>query len=166
MVSGLISVVNLTVSKEHKISELRQSWIEGLREDLSTLLSLHISVINAHTCEVLKGPVNYAKFYENHIGLMEKSTELYHRIKLRLNVKEHETLIALLDDLDVSIVDFRRLNDSEQMKYLIRQLNDLSQQLLKTEWERVKEGEPGFKKLKLFGFSLIFSSLIYALYRF
>ncbi|MBN8084573.1 hypothetical protein [Vibrio vulnificus] len=164
MVSGVISLVNLTVSKEHKISELRQLWIDGLRQDLSALLSLHISVVNSLTCELSKGPVHYAKFYENHITSLEKSTELYHRIKLRLNAKEHECLIALLDDFDISIVDFQRVQDSEQMRYLMRQLNDLSQQILKSEWERVKEGEPGFKRLKQLGFLLIAFSLIYTSY--
>ncbi|ASC58861.1 hypothetical protein FORC37_3167 [Vibrio vulnificus] len=46
----------------------------------------------------------------------------------------------------------------------MRQLNDLSQQILKSEWERVKEGEPGFKRLKQLGFLLIAFSLIYTSY--
>ena len=36
IVAGLFSFLNLVLSKEQKVSELRQAWIDGLREDLAS----------------------------------------------------------------------------------------------------------------------------------
>lgn len=39
LITGVIAIVNLTLSKEQKVSDFRQSWIDGLRDDLSKFLS-------------------------------------------------------------------------------------------------------------------------------
>jgi hypothetical protein len=43
LVAGLFSFFNLVLSKEQKLSELRQDWIDGLRNDLAE----HIAAIQA-----------------------------------------------------------------------------------------------------------------------
>ena len=40
-IAGLFSFLNLVLSKEQKVSELRQAWIDGLREDLAA----HIAAV-------------------------------------------------------------------------------------------------------------------------
>lgn len=39
LITGTIALVNLTLSKEQKVSEFRQPWIDGLRDDLSKFVS-------------------------------------------------------------------------------------------------------------------------------
>lgn len=39
IVGGFFSFVSLISSKEQKVSEFRQQWIDGLRDELSTLFS-------------------------------------------------------------------------------------------------------------------------------
>lgn len=164
LVTGVISVVNLTVSKEHKISELRQAWIEEVRKDVAALLSEQSHILNSFTCENNLGTVNYWDFYSKHIDSMKTINEIHHRIKMRLNPIEHEIIISLLDDLDRSIVNPNQLSDIAQMTYLFDELNSLSQDLLKKEWERVKDGEIGFKKLKRASLIVTMLALIATMY--
>jgi hypothetical protein len=37
IIAAMVSLVGLTVSKEQKVSELRQAWIDALRDDLAGL---------------------------------------------------------------------------------------------------------------------------------
>jgi len=37
IIAAMVSLVGLTVSKEQKVSELRQPWIDALRDDLAGL---------------------------------------------------------------------------------------------------------------------------------
>ena len=39
LLAGAIAALTLIVNKENKISEFRQAWIDGLREDLTNFLS-------------------------------------------------------------------------------------------------------------------------------
>lgn len=166
--SGLVSIVNLTIAKEHKISELRQAWIDSIRNDLANLIAMYVTVLNSFICDKSKknGNIDYVEFYEKHISSISSATELHHRIILRLNnTKEHEKIIAMLTDIEYSIVDLERLKNTNEMKYLFDELNNLSQILLKKEWERVKHGEPSFNKMKKFALTLIFIPALYILYK-
>ncbi len=74
-IAATVSWLGLVISKETKISEFRQEWIDGLRKDIATLLGeatqYHASVLGlAPTSSVLK--IN----------------QLMARIRLRLNLKE------------------------------------------------------------------------------
>jgi hypothetical protein len=50
MIAGAFSLLGLVISKEQKVSEFRQTWIDALREDISELIA-HANLIHA---ELLK----------------------------------------------------------------------------------------------------------------
>ena len=93
LIAGLFSLLNLVLSKEQKVSELRQAWIEGLREDLAA----HIAAVFAvkyldqayqqqHGREL--SYVDLAKaISEPHI----QASTTFHRILLRLNPGDRST---------------------------------------------------------------------------
>ncbi|MUK43730.1 hypothetical protein GNP61_19485 [Aliivibrio fischeri] len=159
LLAGLISLVNLTVSKEHKISELRQTWISELRNDTSLLVAMCNNLSARYMIQINLGPINYWQFFSEHMDLLQKIDELHHRIKMHLNPHEHKKLIALLEDIESSITDAQRLGDCGQMAYLFEELNDNTQAVLKAEWERVKTGEPGFNRLKKIGLTITLISI-------
>src|ERR1039458_8879231 len=39
LIAGAFSLIAITLSKEQKVSEFRQAWIDGLRADLAAFLS-------------------------------------------------------------------------------------------------------------------------------
>ncbi|HCG7089335.1 hypothetical protein ACJO15_10515 [Vibrio parahaemolyticus] len=166
IIAGVISLINLSVSKEHKISELRQGWINELRTEMAILLAKFNHLVNLYICELnLEEKICYWTFYKEHIGLIQEIDELIHKIKLRLNPSEHSRLIALLEDLEISITETDRINDADGIFTLLNQGNEMTKELLKSEWERVKLGEPGFIKLKRLSFiSVVVSCLALAYY--
>ncbi len=44
LIAGLFSFLSLILSKEQKISEFRQNWIDNVQEDLSTYISSLYSI--------------------------------------------------------------------------------------------------------------------------
>ena len=55
LISGVFSLVGLIISKEAKLSEFRQAWIDALREDLSNFTA-HAVMISAY-CKAVLAPV-------------------------------------------------------------------------------------------------------------
>jgi len=156
LITGMIAMVNLTLSKEQKISELRQAWIDGLREELSMFLSgVRFATVAVHThYDGIDNNIEfpYPATSEQTSGIRISATETLYRIKLRLNKAEenHIELERLLD----SVVTHIRSDIVDNDAYLNNILNSLelitnqSRIILKTEWERVKRGEKAFINLK------------------
>lgn len=151
LTTGLISFVNLTMTKELKTSEFRQAWIDALREDLAKFLGAARAF--ARVVDEVKrfGPnqdhplrITPEKVSE----LRYQAAETFSRIQLRLNPDEpdHVELLRLL-----------RRAISEQNAVLasggeigptltaIETATEFAQPVLKKEWARVKQGELPFK---------------------
>jgi hypothetical protein len=136
------SVVGLVISKETKISEFRQSWIDALRNDIAELLG--ILTLLHHTRKVVGAE-------EQHRIATAMGT-LSARIMLRLNLAETESenVRVALSAVRTSANNVMKLADEPdaekaKVRRKLRQANALalsaSQTLLKKEWERVKKGE-------------------------
>ena len=153
LITAVVSFVNLIISKEQKVSEFRQTWIDALREDLAEFSAqARLIAINSETTEFdVKSKPLLPLLYESREpqivdALLENRQRLaqkYYTIKLRLNPKEtdHQALSKLLDDI------YGILNTSGPLKRYLEatsSLEDVSssaQEILKKEWRRVKRGE-------------------------
>ncbi len=101
LVAGGIARANLIASKETKISEFRQAWINELRDDLAALFSNTRTL--ARAIQEKRSPpdqtdgdfsIEQAKITAVRHGAAETS----HRIRLRLNAgqPDHVKLLSLL----------------------------------------------------------------------
>ena len=136
LIAAAVAFVGLVVSKEQKVSEFRQAWIDSLRKDLSRFIALLQAVRNDETT----------------IELNEK----YNRIVLRLNPRKDADLRARVDDAHraYSAVDMNRLAASTT------NLRSDFQELFKTEWERVKAGELVYRTTKWVPLALVIVVLV------
>jgi len=157
LITALISFVNLTLSKEQKTSEFRQAWIDGLRSDLASFFSSSRAL-----CRVMqeaRSPngsdedVECFKFNNDQVSKMrfEGADSLY-RIKLRLNKneKKHNKLSKLLNTT-IKIqnkINIAKGTDYTEALMAIDRASTYSQGILKSEWERVKDGEKSFQVAK------------------
>ncbi|MDE0509747.1 MAG: hypothetical protein OXI17_14105 [Gammaproteobacteria bacterium] len=147
LIATLASVVGIVISKEIKISEFRQQWIESLRIELSSLVSRLILLQVAGTLEYESRKEKF-KIVENYLLL---ANEMVSKIRLRLNPEKphHNQVINHLKELE----EFINSNDVRSQDEFDRLENDLirlSTKLLKIEWERVKKGEKVFISTKKF----------------
>lgn len=152
LVAGGIARANLIASKETKVSEFRQAWINALRDDLAALFSNTRTLARAvqesrapQSDEVEKFGIEKTKI----TAVRHGAAETYHRIRLRLNRKQpdHEELLRLLTAMM-----------GAQQSYMLNKEGDVSapitaveqaalyaEGVLKTEWETVKFGERAYR---------------------
>lgn len=147
LIAGLFSFFNLILSKEQKLSELRQGWIDGLREDLAAFFSALYAI------EYLEGvyqhehgdALNYVELAKATHGPHMKVSETFARIMLRLNPSDQFVAQSNL------VVELNKIKDAfndskyEDATNCIPEARNQARLVLKAEWERVKQGEPTFR---------------------
>lgn len=160
LIAVFVSFIGLIISKEQKTSEFRQAWINTLRDDISKFIGQidkisKLVLINKTSIDEKKEETSNDVI----LGSIEMR-ELQSKIALLINPKEvkHTKLIELLDTIIQNIMQH------ENNTHAISELTELSQQILKEEWDRVKKGEPIFNIFKwTFGITTV-GVIIYAIY--
>jgi len=84
------------------------------------------------------------KLLEQQNQILFSLVSLRCRILLRLNPKEHVDFIDHLERVYLLISDGSLPESHEVIQPHLKELTELSQELLKAEWVRVKRGEPSF----------------------
>lgn len=171
IVSSIIGLLGLMISKENKVSEFRQKWIDELRNEISSTLSYSSAVI-ATAYEICRyeasesEPEKCDKQKEKLRNYLLEFNQLMTRIKLRTsknNLNDSEFLDAI-NEFDNCVetlfykIENHELQDFKDNGHFVlgkskiyedfqkseKKLLDTSNKLLKIEWERVKNGEPTF----------------------
>jgi hypothetical protein len=147
LISGLLSFINLTITKDQKTSEFRQEWINSLREEVSELIGLLTKMTTSWSFSKKNGKEGPVFILEN-IDTIKHIDNLIAQIKLRLNPIEHKTYIDSLDKLEGAISCPIKLSDEHTVNELQNELVKDTQQILRDEWLIVKTGEPSYIKIK------------------
>ncbi len=150
IVAGFFSFLNLVSSKENKVSEFRQGWIDGLREEISTYTASLQALIRFRSIE---------SDYEDETKWFEQTKDIYNgvvesltKIQLRLNpihAKEnpesHEA--KLLSKINYAREQLNAGNFQEAADHS-HEIREVAAPLLKNEWERVKNGEKRYQAIR------------------
>lgn len=158
LVAASITFLIAVFTKESKVSEFRQAWIDALRNDLAQFVGIWWYLVNEF--EQVGRPADdlkLRKLWETIKPEMLKIEELQTRIELRLNPKEHVNLIGQLHKL-VKVDKFLG-QPFEKCKEAVDQLTEESQKVLKAEWAVVKRGEPTYRWIKRFSFYALVSAV-------
>ena len=149
LIAVLVSFVGLIITKEQKTSEFRQKWIDEIRADIASLMG-NLSQYSTKWL-ILKDKENKESrenFLDDNISLINEIHVLFYRIELRLNPEKDEDLIEVLNKIDLMIKSPNKMNQDSLFENLTEKLRLQSHEMLKTEWERVKSGEPIFVIIK------------------
>ncbi len=151
MIAAVITFLVAVFTKESKVSEFRQQWIEALRDDISELISNFFYV--AHEYEQLS---NSADRSNAPIILDRIKPELmaihrvYARIEMRLNPKEHQEFLNILTEF-VKLSEYASKSAADK-DAASRKMINASQKVLKAEWQVVKSGEATYRWVKRLSF--------------
>lgn len=186
LISGVFSMVGLIISKEQKLSDFRQAWIDALRDDISAFVS-HAIMISAYITVIVK-PLQEKRFKElqsagEDKGEIKKVEEWYHeelkeylratsknfsrlnvhstRIKLRLSNPREDgasDLLLKMAALEKTFGPEIAAIDDKTIHDIVDEIERISRPLLKKEWERVKAGELTFRIAKFA--SVVISALL------
>ncbi len=154
VIAGSFSYLSLITSKEQKVSEFRQAWIDKLRTSISEYISAlsYISILYKHWSDKPDSDRDKFQMATGVGDTYNKVNASYNDIIFRIN--EHETDEVgkkLNNELLSALKETRSLyNSSDYFKALDKcdGVRDATKPLLKYEWERVKKGEPAYRRAK------------------
>lgn len=158
-IAGAIAALTLIVNKENKISEFRQAWIDGLREDLTNFFSASRTCTRAiqESRRESKNPMPIDE--ATTARLRHQVAECSYRIKLRLNEikKPHIKLESLMTESSTLVSEYfsGTTDDVDKVLSGIEIAAKQAREVLKTEWERVKKGEFAYRAARWLAFALI-----------
>ena len=158
---GLGAFAGLVISKESKVSEFRQAWIDALRQELANHVAATLALarhIDHHEGFQQYRAANGAppdaqlNWLRERTGLESTVTSTRSAIRLRINRSEKKAEAAarnarLLDVLSAIEAAFRA-DDFKTARVRIAEVDDIAPDVLKAEWIRVKRGEPFFRAMK------------------
>ncbi|MFZ6756012.1 hypothetical protein ACO0K9_02240 [Undibacterium sp. Ji50W] len=154
LIAGVIARSNLIASKETKISEFRQAWIDSLREELAMFFSsARLMVRWMEEARARRPDVVQEKFnisLEKITEIRHAAADTYYKIKFRLNSSQegHAQLLGLIDELikkqNNYLVDVN--SNIDEVFELAEKASLQAIIVLKGEWETVKRGEKEYQQ--------------------
>ena len=159
--TALVTALGLVIAKENKTSEFQQTWIDALRADFAIYAS-HIVILMATVRIEGREPHVWKEAKEDLLALNMAAI----RIRLRLFPKKplHIKLLGALRAIEAEF-DKRPTLDEGRIDSLQAEFLDDTQKLLKSEWNRVKIGEPIFRWSKRLATALMASAALYLVCR-
>lgn len=175
LIAGFFSFLNLVSAKENKVSEFRLSWIDGLREEIACYTSALQELVRI---EGLRSDLNEEHHSDEALEIRERawhgeSREAYKnaiesltKIQLRLNpkhVKDHPDspeaalMICILEARE----NFNLGNHNAAYEYC-DDIRSAAAPLLKSTWDLVKRGEPGYQLVRRRAQQIIVTGLLMA----
>jgi hypothetical protein len=173
IIAGIVAWLGLIISKESKVSEFRQQWIDSLRADIAAVIR-HGHCIYMSVAVAQNAPEHpWSRIGQDFAGLTEAAA----RIRLRINQKEQDSA-TLLSALNQHFADVKEMirNDDDSDEASLSQAVSLAsdklvaaaQVVLKQEWRRVRSGELTYRIAKWAAVLFIivsFAALVHHLFK-
>jgi hypothetical protein len=159
LIAGVISLLGLIVSKEQKVSEFRQAWIDALRTELATFIAHANALFIASASADL--PDKYSEVVRTLKEDFIATTSAAAKIRLRVNPKEvgAQAVLAGIETLERQL-DPRNARNYAVIEEAQRQLVSAAQSLLKKEWMRVRRGERVYRIAKFLALVVTVASVL------
>jgi len=138
LIAGLVSLLGLIISKEQKVSEFRQAWIDALRAEIADLIAHLNAVYGTAAAQFPSVAEAWKVVKEDYLAFNNAAA----RIRLRLNPSEPTSVLVLktLEEIE-ALFNSSQAADYKRLDELQRNFVSESQVILKQEWRRVRSGE-------------------------
>jgi hypothetical protein len=156
LVAGYFAFTTLVASKENKISEFRQDWINALRDSIACYISslTYLSALYIHYSSRPEEKRDKFEMARDVEGIYAKVNESYNDIIFRINDREKRKKGKGLNDTFLSALyktrEHYHKNELAEARSACEPLREASKPLLKHEWKRVKAGEWNYRISKYF----------------
>lgn len=153
-ITGAVGLLGLIITKESKVSEFRQAWIDALRSEVAALLAAVQMSLTLITDSEGKGIRDRDALTPEARTALAKSLHdanvALFTIRLRLNPTETDSkqILQTLDEIEKLSNDNDALSNALSSGRAMKLEGDLVTQskiVLSSEWARVKKGEAYFK---------------------
>jgi len=155
LIAGAIAYAGFISTKESKVSEFRQNWINSLRDEISKYISCIDSLIEhlkKDNTGMMYAPTKFMQKKLDHSELYTEMLQAKISILLRINNKEkkpedferNEKFLTLIENISIKFESMKFGEVDEDVKLL----TSASRDLLKHEWNRARDGEKKFQEAK------------------
>ena len=145
LIAGAVSLLGLVISKEQKVSEFRQAWIDALRTDVASLIS-HVNAIHGAIQAGFGGQGQmWQHAREDFIGANSATANI--RLRLNPSEKQSKEVLRLVSELEREMA-VGSMPDHARLDAMENELVASVQVLLKAEWMRVRKGELVYRVAK------------------
>lgn len=161
IIAASAATIGVVVTKDSKISEFRQQWIDALREDVARLCSVSVALFHGNVRYSLQDRVP-VKLVDTD-ALTQEANQIGYRIRLRLDKrKPHAT--ELIDTMDrlVHLVSHAP-EPFDIVNRTVQQVLEKTDVVIEDAWRSVRRGEPRFQWSFRIAFTALISSLLWAL---
>lgn len=146
LIAAWASLLGLIISKESKISEFRQAWIDALRSEVARLIAHANAIHGASTARPMSGGTAWDAARPDFVGINEAAALI--RLRLKPTDAEEKAVLANIAELEKLlapgvILDHDKINQEE------KKLVGAAQTVVNREWRRVKHGEGGYRALRI-----------------
>ena len=163
LIAGTMSLLIYVLDRSKEITKARKDWIEGLREEISIFLGNTTTI--ARLWEEKPVNVNLGQFRECYKEMYVAAKISYHKSLLHLNRdkekmkrKEEDALRTSLKKIYEKFYDNNEACGSNTIN-LAEDVRIKSRKLFYREWEKVKDGEPVYRYVKVGATGLIFGTI-------
>jgi len=156
VIAAVISLLGLIISKESKVSEFRQAWIDALRAEIAAVITHAHAIHGAYLAKFQDNSTLWQNVRLDFVGL----NEAWAKIRLRLNPKELSS-IAILQALEEHEGLFPKggTPDFTKLGLADHKLLEAANVVLKEEWQRVKRGELVYRGASILAGLLVIGGL-------
>jgi len=169
MIAALAVFISTVLSKEQKTSEFRQAWIDELRKDVAQYVSgtIEFAALFSQKKRKLEG----IDFLAENFDAIRDLQSIEYRIIFRLNPIKHASLISKIKGLRLQMISLyeQGTTNNELEEAITGAITDDCKIILKSEWERVKKGESGFRLVKWAAMGIailgLLASLLYLFFK-
>ena len=153
MLAAIVSMLGLVISKEVKVSEFRQAWIDSLREEIASLIAYAYAAETAF--RLAQNEPDAQKKWDLCHPTYRPLNEMIARIKLRLNPKESDQILDALDRLETALNPGGSPPKPGVISAIDSTLIMETQKVLKGAWLVVREGERFYRGARVGAITLI-----------
>ncbi|MGP9500558.1 hypothetical protein ACT3UJ_03820 [Halomonas sp. 86] len=168
LIAGYFAFTNLVASKENKISEFRQEWINSLRNSIARYISslTYLSTLYIHHSARLEENRDKFEMARDVEEIYARVNESYNDIIFRINDSEKNAKGKKLNDAFLSALyktrEHYHKNELSEARKACEPLREVSKPLLKHEWKRVKSGELNYRVAKYLAIFVLLIGLLAA----
>jgi len=160
LIAGAFAFFSLVATKETKVSEFRQAWIDSLRSEISTYVSrLHaVSNLGQYIHEKPVEDKYSPELLRERSRMFEESLSAYNSILLRINPDEKKKDAREINQRFLEALrraqSYYEAGHVEILDDNLEAVTSTAAPLLKYEWDRVRRGEPAYTQAKTVALSI------------
>jgi hypothetical protein len=155
LIAGVISLLGLVISKEHKVSDFRQAWNDALREDVALLITHMECLRGAHAAQPDRPP--WADRKDHFIAINRAITAV--RLRVDPDFPRHQAFLQALTEMENAAQE-GNIATSERIGPAVEALTEASRNVIREEWALIRRGEGVYLWSRYAAVGIIIAALV------